>query len=365
MSRRRTQRKSSRLATPIAIGAGCATLVGCAIIVVLMVQGAGSADTGRLWAFGLLASLLISAVVAVVVGVMAGKVGSRITDLGLAVAKIGRGDGEVRVRVSGDDELGGLARKVQYLAGDIGALVAEIDQGGGQTASRDPQARAYRDKTLDEPFGQPPPGFEADGAITAGDRGGLDYFGCVAHEQRGVVYTVAGEGSGPMAVVAGRMARDEIARALEAGRSARQALAHANKRMHDRLPRGACARATLLEIQDEQAKLYQAGDKTPMWICSAGEVLELNSDGLALGLDDGPVFEKGLRSQALDPSPGTRYVITNDAGVRMQDLLDLVTEHAPKHTAPFMNLVLGAIESEAGSDGLREDIVLVTVKRSS
>ena len=74
--------------------------------------------------------------------------------------------------------------------------------------------------------------------------------------------------------------------------------------------------------------------------------------------------EKGLRSEKIEMSTGTRLVMTNDAGVRMQDLLDLVTEHSPKHTSPFMNLVLGSIESDAGAEGLREDVLLVTVKKS-
>ena len=35
----------------------------------------------------------------------------------------------------------------------------------------------------------------------------------------------------------------------------------------------------------------------------------------------------------------------------------------PKNTAAFMNMVLGALEVAAGSEGLREEIVLLTVKR--
>lgn len=360
LSRRRTTRKSGRLALPIAIPTGGAAFVGCGLMVVLLVQGSGDA---KLWAFGVAASLLVAAAVGVAAAVQAGKVGSRVTELGLAVAKIGRGSAEVRVRISGDDEIGELGRAVQYLASDIGALVAEIEQGGGQAANRDPQSRAYRDKTLDDEFGRPE-GYEVDGAVCAGGRGGMDYFGCVEHESQSVVYTVGGEGTGPMSVVAARLARDELVRALSAGRNARKALAHTNKVLHERMPRGVCAKASLLELHADAAKLYQAGDKTPLWICQAGEVLELNADGIALGLDAGPVFEKGLRSEKLEMRGGTRLVLTNEAGVRMQEMLDLVEEHSPKHTAPFMNLVLGALESDAGAEGLREDVLLVTAKKS-
>ena len=61
---------------------------------------------------------------------------------------------------------------------------------------------------------------------------------------------------------------------------------------------------------------------------------------------------------------GVRLVLANEAALRLDEFRDLVTEHAPKHTAPFMNMVLGALEGDAGEGGLREDVVLLTAKRS-
>ena len=87
--------------------------------------------------------------------------------------------------------------------------------------------------------------------------------------------------------------------------------------------------------------------------------------GIALGLDDGPVFEKSLRPQEIDMSPGTRLVFGNEALLRSSGLLDLLPQHSPRHTNMFMNMVLGSIEQEAGDDGLREDVVLITVKKES
>ena len=92
-------------------------------------------------------------------------------------------------------------------------------------------------------------------------------------------------------------------------------------------------------------------------------MLELNAEGIALGLDDGPVFEKSLRPQPIDMSPGVRLVFGNDALLRADDLLDLVPQHSPRHTNMFMNMLLGSIEQGAGDDGLREDVVLITVKK--
>ena len=82
-----------------------------------------------------------------------------------------------------------------------------------------------------------------------------------------------------------------------------------------------------------------------------------------LGLDEGPVFEKGLRPTKLPVSQGVRVVLANEAAHRLHEFVDLISEHSPKHTAPFMNMVLGSLEGGAGDAGLREDVVLLTAKR--
>jgi len=59
-----------------------------------------------------------------------------------------------------------------------------------------------------------------------------------------------------------------------------------------------------------------------------------------------------------------RLIVLNDAGNRSEDLIEYLQEHSPKHTAPFMNMVLQELEDGAGPGGLREDVVLMTLKRS-
>lgn len=353
---RRGGKRTGKLGAKLAAVCGGAAVFGCLLAVVLL----GPQDQ-RAWLFGVLMSVVVGGVVALLAWMQGGHLGTRLTDLGLAVSKLGRGGTEVRVRVTGNDEITALGRALQYLSSDLTSMFQELDKGSGTAATMDPAVRELRDRTLDEALAEPE-GFEVDAAIGAGSRGGLDYFGSIGN----VAYVVSAEGAGPIAVLGCRMARDEIVRALDQGVTARKALAHTNRVLHKKLPRGACAKASLVEVQDgRDAKLYQAGYRAPLWICKAGDVFETSAEGLALGLDEGPVFEKGLRSETIPLQPGVRLVQTNDAGVRSQDLLDLVREHSPKNTSAFMNLVLGALESDAGSEGLREDVMLLTVKRVS
>jgi len=362
-SKKRTGKLAMRLSL---VGGVAAFVVLMAVLAITISQMAKyvpeDEGLGRVWGVSTLLAVIAAVVVGIVLYTQASTLGTRITDVALAVAKIGRRGAEVRVRDRGNDEVTALGRSVQYLASDMAALMEQQGDDGGAPVTMDPAVRELRDKSIPEYLVEVP-GFELDGVVEKGSRGGLDYFDSVVLDDLGIVFAVAGDGVGPMAVVAGRMARDELMRALEQGATPRKALAHTNRVLHRAMPRGACALATVLQLQGNEAKLYQAGARTPLWIAAAGEVQELSAEGLALGLDEGPVFEKGLRPEKVAMSPGVRLVLTNEAGQRSQEFLDLVAEHSPKHTAPFMNLVLGGL-ADAMEGGLREDVVLITAKRS-
>ena len=351
----------------MALACGGAALVGAGLAAVLLINnltGALSAVEGALdhaWLLGPSLAVLVGLLVGLVAWLRGMGIGSRVTELGLAVAKLGRGGTEVRVRSRGNDEVTALSRAVQYLASDLAAL-AEEQAEGGTSAALDAQVRELRDRALPDSL-QPAEGYELDGAVSAGHRGGLDYYDAVPAELGTVLFLVSAEGSGPTSVVACRMARDEILRALKAGAVPRKALAHTNRVLHRTLPRGSCAKATLVQLGTDEAKLYQAGARAPLLVCTGGRITELEAEGLALGLDEGAVFEKGIRSVAIPVTAGVRLVLINEAALRVPGFISLIETHSPKHTVPFMNLVLGNIEEES-EGGLREDVVLLTAKRS-
>lgn len=355
-----------RLSAVIAVAAFLASVVAVALVV--QVLGSGLAPQGRTllgkaWALGLVVALLGGLVVGLVAWVQGSQIGSRIVDLGLGVAKMGRGSAEVRIRYTGNDEIAALGRALQYLAGELAVMAREAEAGGGVLASGDPMVRELRDRALPERI-EPVEGYEVDAAVGAGSRGGLDYYDVVRRQDSTVLVLVSPEGAGTVPALAVRMARDQIVRALEANATPRRALAHANKVLHRDLPRGGCAKAALLELRSDGAKLYQAGYRAPALQCARGEIEQVTAEGLAVGLDEGPVFEKALRPTSIDVTPGVRIVLVNEAGVRLDELQDLVRQHAPKHTAAFMNMVLGQLEGMAGEGGLREDVVLLTAKRA-
>ena len=348
------------------ICAGVTLIVG-AITVMLVHQTLGSVIAAehadiktKGWALGLMLTAISALVVGLVAYFQGGAIASRITELGLGVAKIGRG-ADVRVRFSGNDEVTALGRALQYLANDLADLFKSQEESGGALATMDPLVRQLRDKTLPKKFPQVED-YELEGALSPGSRGGLDYFDIVEADGGAVLYLVSGEGAGSMSVLACRMARDELHRALAQKATPRKALSHANRVMQQNLPAGACAKATLVQLLGDTAKLYQAGARAPLWIAQRGEVLELAAEGLALGLDEGAVFDKALRPQEIEMSPGTRLLVVNESMLRIDGILERIEQHSSRHTAMFMNMVLGGIEQDAGDGGLREDAVLLTAK---
>ncbi len=377
-ARRRSQSRSKsrsarggggKLALKLALISGTSAAVVMLVIGVLLVNNVGAAVAKQHASkvnFGLVLSVLTAMVGGVAVGTIvyfqAQALVMRLRELAGSVAKLGRGT-EVRVRVSGNDEITDLSRTIHHLASDVASLGAASDDEGTLALTFDPQLREFRDRTIPQGL-SPSDGLELDAAQSPGSRGGLDYFDGVVKDGRAVLFLLGAEGKGATAAIATRMARDELLHALNAGADAAKALAETNRLLHQRLPRGACAVATVLQLQGGEASIYQCGARVPVLLCARGEVTEMEAEGIALGLDEGPVFEKGLRSRKLELVSGMRLVLFNDAGLNQPDVVDVVAEHSPMHTTAFMNMVLGAIEEEAGEEGLREDVILITAKKS-
>lgn len=358
-----------KLAMKLALVSGGAAAAAILLIGLALVNNVGAwvaanhSDRVTLgYTLSFVLALVGGTIVAIVVYFQAAALAARVREVAASVSKLGHGT-EVRVRISGNDEVTELGRAVHHLSTDFADLGKAQGDEGSLSLAFDPQIRELRDRTVPQGLSAVD-GLELDAALSPGSRGGLDYFDAVTQDKRAVLFLVSAEGKGATAAIAVRMARDELLRALESGANARKSLAHVNARLHKNLPRGACAVATLLQVEADEARIYQCGARTPVLLCARGEVSELSAEGIALGLDEGPVFEKGLRSQKLQLASGMRLVLLNEAGLHQPDVVDIVAEHSPKHTTPFMNMVLGAIEEEAGEEGLREDVVLITAKKA-
>ena len=147
---RKGSKSTGRLARNLAISCAIAGLVGGLLVAVAVVQNVATSaeDSSKAWQVGISLAVLCGVVTGGAAWSIGGKVATRVTDIQLAVSKLGRGGAEVRVRSSGNDEVSKLASSVQYLATDLAALMNAQDDAGGAPASMDPMVKQLRDKTV-------------------------------------------------------------------------------------------------------------------------------------------------------------------------------------------------------------------------
>ena len=99
----------------------------------------------------------------------------------------------------------------------------------------------------------------------------------------------------------------------------------------------------------------------------------VHADGIALGFDKGPVFDKSLKEVEFEIHPGDRLVlntpgvftIKNLEGVELSTLgfAKAINKHATKNSDAFVNLVVNMLDFYAGKDVEDTDIAFVTVRR--
>ncbi|HLU38651.1 MAG TPA: hypothetical protein VK081_04650, partial [Planctomycetota bacterium] len=131
MARARSRR--GKLALQLGLIGGGTALFPALVVALVVVQTLGGAVDkpaerdllARAWILGPALAAIAGIVVGIVCFALGNGIASRLTDLGLAVNKLGRGAGTVKVRVSGNDEVTSLGTSIQYLANDLAAMFAD------------------------------------------------------------------------------------------------------------------------------------------------------------------------------------------------------------------------------------------------
>ena len=98
----------------------------------------------------------------------------------------------------------------------------------------------------------------------------------------------------------------------------------------------------------------------------------VNPNGLALGIDRGPLFDKTIKEQLIQLHTGDRFVLHTDGVVesmnsKQEQLGDhrlylLVKQYAEKGSNEFSNLIATVLENHKGDAQQHDDITMVTVR---
>ena len=106
---------------------------------------------------------------------------------------------------------------------------------------------------------------------------------------------------------------------------------------------------------------------------ATGKAAKVNPDGIALGLDPGPVFDKSLQEGDIPIGVGDRIVLYTDGALTIANEMgeefgesrfyEAVHLEAPKNSQAFVNFVGGAIDQFHLNTPQNDDITISTVKR--
>jgi sigma-B regulation protein RsbU (phosphoserine phosphatase) len=103
--------------------------------------------------------------------------------------------------------------------------------------------------------------------------------------------------------------RSEVKQAI----SPREGLIRVNRKIAGELPKGICVSMfyVVLDVPTWEMTACSAGhDPMIFWSGSAGRNQIVNTNGMALGLDPGPLFDKTLAERRLVLAPGDRFLLT-------------------------------------------------------
>jgi serine phosphatase RsbU (regulator of sigma subunit) len=135
--------------------------------------------------------------------------------------------------------------------------------------------------------------------------------------------------------------------------------------------------AMYLEIDptENTALVACAGHKLPLvrFTAADGKVRLVQPEGIALGFDKGPVFDRALQVQKIPIEPGDRILIANTGPVRVKNPKDeelgekafyrLVLQHASASTPTMLSELKKALEAFAAGEPFPADLSFVSVAR--
>ncbi len=183
---------------------------------------------------------------------------------------------------------------------------------------------------------------------------------------------------GVLAALVGATARSFLRSELNRGDDVGAALRRVNHWLHQSVRRGMFVTAlyVLISPGEGRATVACAGHKLPLLRCTAadGKLRVAHPEGIALGLDKGPVFDQRLRVQTIPLEVGDRLFLCNSAPVGLvnaegqefgeKTLYARVLKHASLDSQAFLLSLRRDLEQFVGEEDMPVDITLVTIART-
>jgi serine phosphatase RsbU (regulator of sigma subunit) len=107
-----------------------------------------------------------------------------------------------------------------------------------------------------------------------------------------------------------------------------------------------------------------------LWRQATNSCHIVNPNGLALGVDRGPLFERCVREQIVQLAPGDRFVIYTDGIVEAMDenkelfgvrrFYRIVQTNATSPSSEFISKLIRSVDEHKGNAPQHDDITIIT-----
>jgi serine phosphatase RsbU (regulator of sigma subunit) len=222
------------------------------------------------------------------------------------------------------------------------------------------------------------PGFDVSAYYRPSKEVGGDYYDFIQIDENNegiIVADVSGKGIPGSLVMT--MARAFIRMEAERTRNPSPAdtLIRTNRMLAQDIKKGMFVTAlyAILDKQTRELKVASAGHNPMLvWRAASNKVDLVNPNGIALGFDKGPVFERSIKEERVVLNPGDRIVLYTDGTVEAMDadnkefgdepFQELVRTLAARDSNQLLNLLVKALDEHRGKAPQSDDITIVTLR---
>ncbi len=316
-------------------------------------------------------ALLITGLVALIT---ATRVSRPINHLVDDVRAISNGNLSHRVRAQGGGEVGLLAGAIDRMTESLlDAREAEVEL---SVRERESAVALEVQEALQPTNVEVPEGYSVASEHVGSSEPGGDFHDIVqAEDGRTVFFACDVSGAGVPGALVGATARAYLKSELKRGGSLETALKNVNRTIAGDVRRGmyVTVLAAALDPDTHELEVASAGHKLPLvhWSDADKSIRAIQPDGIALGFDKGPVFDRGISVRHVPMDPGDRAVIAGTGAVRVINVegdeigekrfYKLIARNAADSPEEVLDGVLTALEAFADEEPFPTDVSLIVL----
>ncbi|MBM4013880.1 MAG: HAMP domain-containing protein [Planctomycetes bacterium] len=329
----------------------------------------------------MLGSMLLLVLVFVGLGVLvswwlAQRITRPILQLSEDIETVASGDLEHRTHAHSSDEVGVLARTFDRMTQRLHEMQGVRQQQAAQSHQLE-VAREVQAALLPERL-PPIPGFECHAAARPAAKIAGDFYD-VSDMAGGakLVAVVSASGSGVPGALLVTMARTALKSLAPGESSPAELLRRINRLLAPDLRRGMYVSALLVRVEPGGERLVMANaGHVPLLLCrpNAPQAEPVHGDGIALGFDKGPIFDRTIKDRELTLPSGGRALLCTRGLFAMKDAdgrelgeagaQELLAREAGRGGADYVAATLAAIEAFRRGTEAVDDVTFLALRRT-